>query len=190
MAFFARSISATGHPLLIGIIYVIFISFSRLPSSTALLITGLMIGIVILPIIVHNLVKLRNGTYSNFDVSNQQQRKGFYPFAISLFALVLTFFYFFSLPKEILIHTFLFLLLLISMAIFNFKIKASLHSAVAFHIAMKIFDFGVFPGILMLLLAIMVAWSRWVLNKHAVNELILGAAMGIAFGGISLWATS
>ncbi len=183
----AKMISFLGHPLIIGILYVMLMGFKKLPPETAILISGLIVGIVLIPITLHNWLKSKNGSYTNFDVSDQKQRRGFYPFAIGLFTLVLILFYSMQLPRDVIWSTGLFLILLLLMAILNYKIKASLHGAIAFYIAINLFEFGYAPGMFMLVFALMITWSRWQMRRHAFTELIVGGLLGIIVGLISHW---
>lgn len=84
----ANLISTIGHPLLMLSVFVVFVSFQQLPIQNAVLISGLLIGVVVLPVCLQNYRKVRQGTYTNFDVSDKQQRSGFYPGLIGLVALV------------------------------------------------------------------------------------------------------
>ncbi len=183
----AKTISILGHPIVIGIIYVIFISFRKLPSETATWISGLMICIVAIPIVLHNWYKIKKGAYTNFDVSDQKQRRGFYPFAIGLFSAVLVLFYILDLPSEVIWSTSVFLFLLLLMATLNYKLKASLHVAIAFYITVNLFDSGFLLGLLMLVFSIMISWSRWHMKRHSLLEIGIGSLVGCLFGLLGLW---
>jgi hypothetical protein len=182
----ARFFTVLGHPLLLGTSYVVLMAQANLPSQTALLLSFLVMGLVALPITVHNLLKLKKGQYSNFDVSDQKQRKGFYPFALGLFLLLLLFFYGLHFPESVIYNTGNFFLMLMVMALLNSKLKASLHAAVAFYAGISIVSISNILGILFLALAFGTSWSRWVLKKHSRMELLIGALLGLFFGMISL----
>jgi hypothetical protein len=74
----AKGFSFLGHPLILGTAYVAWMSFLNLPRSQAWCITLAVVLTLTLPITVHNWRKLKSGAYANFDVSDQNQRKGFY----------------------------------------------------------------------------------------------------------------
>lgn len=183
----AKLISIIGHPLLVGSLYVIFISFYDLEKITAVMISIAMLSVVTFPILIHNYIKTKKGTYSNFDVSDQKQRRGFYPFSILLFAICLILFVILHLPKVVLVTTASFLGMLLCMALVNFKIKASLHLAIALFIVPKFFEISIIFGLGFLFFGIGIAWSRLILRRHSAQEISLGSIIGLLFGLLSLY---
>lgn len=183
----AKLISIVGHPLLVGSLYVIFISFYDLEKNTTVIISIAILSVVTFPILFHNYIKTKKGTYSNFDVSDQKQRRGFYPFSILLFAICLILFVTLHFPKVVLVTTASFLGMLISMALVNFKIKASLHLAIALFIVPKFFEISMILGFGFLLFGICIGWSRLTLGRHTLKEISLGSIIGFLFGLLSLY---
>ena len=139
-------------------------------------------GIVTLPILVHNWKKTRKGQYTNFDVSDQQQRKGFYLIALGLVLTLLLTLWSFGLPGEVLNHTLIFLGMIILMALLNRQLKASMHAALAIYVAVNLFGLGKSAGVLFLAFAVGVAWSRWKLGRHTGSEILVGTVVGAVFG--------
>jgi hypothetical protein len=183
----AKFFSLIGHPLFIGPIYVVLVSFNNLSYETAWRVSLLTVGIIALPIIVHNLRKFKKGEYSNFDVSDQNQRKNFYPFAIFLLTILTLTFYILDFPLPVTANTLNFLAMILIMAFLNLKIKASLHASVAFYVCVSLICFSTWLGLIFLLLAVGATWSRSVLNRHTNPELIVGVTVGIVFGLVSLY---
>jgi hypothetical protein len=182
----AKLISIIGHPLLFGNAYVIFMSFQNLERKLALTVSLLVISLVAIPIIWNNYRKMKSRAYTNFDVSDRVQRKGFYPFAISLFVLLLLTFWALDFPKEVINQTMVFFTLVLTMALINLRIKASMHAAIAFYIVVNIFGFGFLPGLITLAFAFAVAWSRWEMERHSMKELLIGSLIGSSFGAIGM----
>lgn len=182
----ARVFTVSGHPLVLGNLYVIIMAIGNLPSDSAWLLSLLVLGLVTLPIVAHNLRKFKKGTYSNFDVSDQKQRKSFYPFAILLFLIFLSVLYFLDFPKPVKNNTFIFFVMLLVMALLNNKVKASLHASIAFFAGIGLFSISNMAGIFVLVLAAATTWSRLVLKRHTRSELLLGILTGLFFGIISL----
>lgn len=182
----ANFISILGHPLLFGNAYVVFMSFENLDTKTAFLVSSLVFFLIAIPIIWNNLKKMRSGEYSNFDVSDRQQRMAFYPFAISLFVVLLLSFWVLGFPDEVLRQTLIFFVMILNMALFNLKIKASMHAGIAFYIGVNIFGLGFLAGTITTVFAFAVAWSRWEMKRHDFKELLIGALIGVLFGGIGL----
>lgn len=183
----AKLLSFLGHPLLLGTLYVVLMSFKNLSNETAWKVSLLTVGFIPLPIIIHNLKKLKKGEYTNFDVSDQKQRKGFYPFAISLFTLLMILFYLFGFPWSVTVNTLNFLVMMLIMAFINLKTKASLHAGISFYVSISLISLSLWIGILFFLLALGTTWSRLILDRHTVQELTIGMGMGLIFGLISLF---
>lgn len=183
----ANLISTIGHPLMLGTVYVIFISFYELEQNTAWIISGLIIGLVTVPIIIHNWIKLKNGSYSNFDVSDQQERIGFYPFTIALFTVCFFVFFYFDFPKIVVKTTVFFTLMLCCMAVINFRTKASLHLAIALFIATKILSLSLPLAFIYLAFAFLIGWSRWYLGRHTQEELLIGSIVGGFCGWLAIF---
>ena len=183
----AKFLSFLGHPLLLGTLYVVLMSFKNLSNETAWKVSLLTVGFIPLPIIIHNLKKLKKGEYTNFDVSDQKQRKGFYPFAISLFSLLMILFYLFGFPWSVTVNTLNFLVMMLIMAFINLKTKASLHAGISFYVSISLISLSLWIGMLFFLLALGTTWSRLILDRHTVKELTIGMGMGLIFGLISLF---
>lgn len=182
----AKLISIIGHPLLLGTLYVVLMSFHNLPKNTAMAVSISVIGLITIPIIFNNWRKTKKGTYSNFDVSDQQQRKGFYPFAIALFIVLLLVFWFFDFPREVISKSLVFFAMVLLMALINLRLKASMHAGIAFYIAVSVFSIGILLGLILSGLAILISWSRLEMKRHSLLELIVGGVIGIVFGWLSL----
>lgn len=182
----AKGISILGHPLVLGNIYVIAMSFHKMDTEAATWVSALTFFLITLPIIAHNLYKMKVGKYENFDVSDQQQRKSFYPFALGLFTVLLILFLFLPVPSDVLVQTSVFFYMLVSMAVINLKVKASLHAAISFYIALSVFQVHLLLGAVLAIIALSISWSRLISQRHSIQELIIGCISGISFGIISL----
>ncbi|MCL6260186.1 hypothetical protein M3O96_13880 [Aquiflexum sp. TKW24L] len=182
----AKIISVIGHPLLFGNAYVIFMSFHNLERELALMVSLLVIFLVAVPIIWNNYLKMKSGKYTNFDVSDRIQRKGFYPFAISLFMVLLLVFWTLKFPREVILQTLVFFAMVLTMALVNLRIKASMHAGIAFYIVVNIFGFGFLPGLITLAFGLAVTWSRWEMERHSMKELVFGTLIGSFFGALGL----
>jgi hypothetical protein len=183
----AKIFSLIGHPLFLGPVYVVLVSFKNLNYETAWRVSLLTVGLISIPIIVHNLRKLKKGEYSNFDVSDQIQRKNFYPFAIFLFTILTLAFFILDFPLPVTANTLNFFAMILIMAFLNLKIKASLHAGIAFYICVSLINFSTWLGMVFLLLALGTTWSRSVLGRHSYPELVAGMTVGIVFGLVSLF---
>jgi membrane-associated phospholipid phosphatase len=77
-------------------------------------------------------------------------------------------------------------LLMISFLL-NFRIKVSLHLAIAAYISIALCPINFPMGIGLFVLLPLIAWSRWYLGRHGILELVLGALLGLICGFEFLW---
>jgi membrane-associated phospholipid phosphatase len=185
MKIIAKFFSAAGHPLVVGPLYVVLMAFDKLSHQQALLLSGLVIGVVTIPIIIHNVIKVKQGVYTNFDVSQREQRKGFYPFLLALFACILGLMHWTDLPQEVMMQTGIFMGMLITSFVINFVLKASLHTAILFYITFSLLHVDLLLLMALMGLALLTAWSRVYTKKHQVPEVIVGGILGAVFGYLS-----
>ena len=125
---------------------------------------------------------MRSGKFANFDVSNQQERKNFYPFAIGLMLALTFYFYFTQGQTPLLLSCLCFLGMLLFFGVLNFRIKASLHAGINFYIAFILLHYAKAWGLPMLLFAFLILISRKMLQRHSWLELICGAILGSITG--------
>src|SRR5260221_9307112 len=85
---FAEFISVIGHPLLTLSIFAITALFTYEEFYGALLNSSLIVAGIILPLTLKMHLNSKNGTYTNFDVSDKTQRQSWYGFAILVLLIV------------------------------------------------------------------------------------------------------
>jgi hypothetical protein len=178
--------SLLGHPLLVLSVFTIVFSFRLYDAILASVISTLIIGIVVVPVTIRNYLKARRNEYTNFDVSDRKQRENFYPFAIALLCGITLILYFIPGADHFFRGTLVTLLMIITAALVNLKIKCSLHTAVSIFITIVLIDFGVAAALSMGMFALMIAMSRIYLQRHSWIEIISGGCIGIIFGVFSL----
>lgn len=171
-----------GHPLVTVPFVVIYILFQTQPFKNALFIASLVIGLIQIPVLIHLFKKLKMKKIESFDVSNRQERKKFYFFLFPLVVLVSLVLYLTKQSVE-LIYGFLFAtILLLMMQIMNYFIKTSLHVAVNFYLGFLLFDLNPILGIFWWAFTVLIAWSRFELNKHTAAEICYGSLIGSSCG--------
>src|SRR5512145_1403445 len=84
----ANFISTIGHPLFTIPVYVAILMFATESFKKASFVSGLIVGFVFVPLILRMYIKSKNGTYTNFDVSDRIQRKSVFIFIIPLLIVV------------------------------------------------------------------------------------------------------
>lgn len=183
----AKIISIIGHPLVFGNAYIFFMAFYFLERSQAWLLSVLSFGIISVPIIWNNWRKTKSGKYTNFDVSNQIQRRKFYIFALFLFGILLVTFWLLDFPPSVLEQSLIFFAMVMVMAFLNLWIKASMHTGIAVYISINFLALNPVAGIISLILSLAIAWSRWQLEKHDLKEISMGAFIGLGFGVLTAY---
>ncbi|MEM8934550.1 MAG: hypothetical protein AAGE94_25375, partial [Acidobacteriota bacterium] len=76
-----------GHPFVVLLAYVLVVSASTLPWSSALAMTGLVFAVTVLPMLVYIARLVRTGE-SNFDVSLRERRGPVYFLGLALGAIL------------------------------------------------------------------------------------------------------
>jgi hypothetical protein len=178
----AAIISTLGNPLLTFPVCVALVSFRSFEVEKASFISLVAIVGVILPVSIRNYVKTRRGEYTNFDVSDQEQRKGFYLLPVILISIALLVFYFTNQPSYVLAGTLLSLLLMITGGLINLKIKCSLHAAASIFLSFLLLRIWFYTGVVMFVFTILICISRFILKRHSVIEIITGLMVGSVFG--------
>lgn len=124
---------------------------------------------------------LRKGRWADVDVSVREQRGGLYAVSLLSTAAATLAFHFTGPPIGVRGSLIAFLLVLFS-ALVNLRLKISLHVAFAAYAA------GIACGrrldvlVVASLLALAIAWSRLVLRRHTLPEVIAGACAGAIAG--------
>lgn len=182
---FAIIISRVGHPINLLTAFLVFTVFSIHEVKMAYFTVGGVVLLGVFPLVVWNWTKTRKGTYTNFDVSVREDRYSMFGFIFFLSLLVILFLVWTGQPSEIITGTLVTVEMVFLAFLINFRLKISLHTAISLFIG-----FGFLP--LSLPLAIgsfssvpLIAWSRWLMGRHQVSELIGGAILGM-FCGIQL----
>lgn len=178
----AKAFSIIGHPFLTVAAYVCFFCFYHYGVQKAVYLSALVIGLVVIPIIARNWMKVHRGQYSNFDVSNREQRNNFYPPVLVLLVFLALVLYFTDQDNLLLFGAIVFLLLVVVLAIGNRWIKISLHASINFFIAAQLFPYGKTMASLALLFSLLVSLSRIVLGRHYWSEVLAGSSLGLLFG--------
>ena len=180
---FAKIISIVGHPLLVIPVFAIIVLFKYENTQKATTLSGLIVGGLIVPMVVKMYRGYRKGTYTNFDVSDQAERKTWYSLPIILLTIFTLYLFVKEQERNLRLAILLSLILLISSKLINNYIKISLHASFGAYIAMLAFQLlGIIYGSLFLLFALLVACARVVLRRHTVIEVVLGIGLGSILG--------
>lgn len=178
----AKFISITGHPLITMPAVVMVAMFYYDTFYNALFVSGFIVFGVVVPLAIRNYKKAQAKIYTNFDVSDQQQRNSWFKFAVGLFCIaVIVMLITPQDPKTR--YSFLIAagLLLVSQLL-NYYVKSSMHVSVNVFLSFMILTIYPPAAIAMFLLVLPIAWSRLYLKRHTVTEVITGGMLGLTFG--------
>jgi len=171
----ARILSVALHPFVVG------------PLTAALATrnwrwTTAIAATLILPLVFVLVRRTRRGAWSDFDVSNREQRPGLYYAAIPLLALAATVVWWLGAPSGFLRSFIAIAFLFAAGLIGNRFLKISLH--MMFGAFCTVVIGRLYPVSLFLTLPLLgaLAWSRWRLERHTPAEIAVGLLLGTAAG--------
>lgn len=182
----ANFISIIGHPLLTIPIFVMIVMFGFKGFSEAAMISALIVGGIFIPVILWMYIKSKNGTYTNFDVSDKNERKSLFLFVIPLLIIVTVALFATNQSRNLCISVLFALILTVISQCVNFFVKSSLHVSLNIYLAALIFTVNFEMGIAVLLFTVLLSWSRLKLGRHTIKEVLFGASIGTLISLIML----
>lgn len=181
----AQFLSTLGHPFVLLPLALAFLSVKRVgfeqawPTLAAICGSLAVMGIFLF-------FRKRQGKISNWDVSTRSERsRNIYQPMLFLILLVAGLLYIFQQPFAG--ETLFFGLMMLVCYAINARLKISQHTLMVFYLAVLLLPVDLRIGIPLLVLAPLVGWSRVVLGRHEVPEVLAGATVGIIFGGLQNW---
>jgi membrane-associated phospholipid phosphatase len=185
----ANIISIIGHPLLTIPIFVIMVLFKYQDLQRAFLISTLLLGGVFIPLTLKMYIGSRNGTYTNFDVSDKSERQNWYVIVLILLFILTSILFLTNQPRVIKYNALFFFLLLFIAKMGNYFIKTSLHVSLNIFLSFLMMQINLMYGFSFLGFVFVIAWSRLILKRHTLKEIIYGGLNGLAIGLLSLVTT-
>ncbi len=183
----AHFISTIGHPMLTIPAFIITMLFLNESFEKAIWISLLIIAGIFIPMFFKMFRGAKSGKYTNFDISDQKQRKSFYPFVLILMLSVICILYFTHQPDYIVKSMFFGFLLILVNYLLNFFLKVSLHVSLTIFLGFLIFPIQPILGILTFLFSLLMAWSRLELKRHTQIEIVFGILIGTLIGSLYLF---
>jgi hypothetical protein len=183
----ARLVSRIGHPLVSITISAGIVLTTKLPAKAAVLVLAALFLSVIAPITFLLLVKAQSGRPQDANVSEREERRSFYPWAIPFSALGAFLMWWLRAPIFVLRGGFVMLALFVVVAVANFWIKISLHTLFASYCAVILFRVGLGWGVGAAIMAAFVFRSRLFLSRHTLIETVAGVGLGVGGGLLAVW---
>lgn len=179
---FARLVSYIFHPVVFFFIMPFLVVYRQTANSTYALKWQVFTSFFVFLAIIIVLLERWRGIFTDNDFTNKKEREKFYAFIWPLgFSYMAAAFFFKGMffPLSIIAVGIVFGMLMF-MLVTPF-VRASIHTAVACGFALSIgILFGQVAFLTVVWIPILVAWSRLVLTKHKLPEIIIGGALGIA----------
>ncbi len=176
----AKFISIAGNPLFTIPLFVIIVMFAHEDFKKATFISATIIGLIFIPLIIRMYIKSKNGSYTNFDVSDRVQRKSLFYFALPLVMIAILVLFTTGQSKSLCISVFFGLAIVFISQIVNLFIKSSLHVSLNIYLSFLIMPFNSILASVILLFTVLIGWSRIVLARHTLKEVLFGAGIGLS----------
>ena len=183
----AKYISFCGHPLLTLPLFVIITMLATEDIGKASLVIFLIVGCIFVPLFIWLYAKSKNGATTNFDVSDRKQRKSLFVFILPVLMLVTIILYRTGQSKTVCLSVFFGLVITFVSQLVNLRIKSSLHVSMTIYLAFLIMPLNYIAGIIVLLLSVLIGWSRIVLGRHTLKEVLWGGGIGLTIGLIMFY---
>lgn len=182
----ARIISIFGHPLLTLSLFAVIAFFTYEGFQQALVHSLLILGGIFLPLGLKMYLKTKNGSYTNFDVSDKMQRQSWYIYGLSVLLIVTVILFVTEQPRTLCLSVLFALILLATSQLVNYFIKSSLHVSLNIFLAFLMMSMNLVIGLIFLACVPFIARSRLVLERHSLKEIITGALIGLIVGSVTL----
>jgi len=184
----AYTCSVMGNPLFIGAVFLFAFCLRLLDASRAMAIMATLVVLLFLPITIWIQTRVRTGRYSDFDVSRREDRTTMYPLVLVLILFATGLLFFTRQPKMLSVGMLCVSTMIVVAYLTNQWIKISLHTVFCFFFALVAIKISVAWLAPMLIFAVLVAFSRLILKRHRVVELMAGAGLSLLTGSLLLFA--
>jgi membrane-associated phospholipid phosphatase len=183
----ANFFSILGHPFVLLPLTITLSLIGHLRPGKLIAVVAIFSASIILPLLVLIRRKVVSGEWTDMDVSHHDQRGRLYSVALPIIALSIPIFWLLRLPRGLIIGTVVSLFLLIAGMAINRSSKLSMHAMFGAYCMMVLWAVSHTFGLAALALLIAVGWSRVLLGRHTVAQVISGMSLGMAAGVILLW---
>jgi hypothetical protein len=174
----ARWVSIVGHPFILTVPLVLLPVWPR-SHARAMHITGVIVAVVLIPLGLLIWQRRASGRWETVDASRRSDRPILYFSVFAVMLLLMGYFRFVAQPPIGIQRTVAIALMFGVAALLNRWIKLSLHLAFACFSGLVLASVHLGYGLPILLLVPLLAWSRLVLLRHTIPEIIGGGLLGL-----------
>jgi membrane-associated phospholipid phosphatase len=182
----ARIISQVFHPMALGVLSFLIVGYFALPGRFVGLAWALLgVGLQIVPVFAFFTIRMRQGAYSDEDVSIRSQRNELYLFSMINLLVGLVVLVLLQTPLPFLALLCGALLLGVSAALINLRWKISVHASTAASCATIALLYDRPLGLALWLCAFLVGWSRVRTRNHTSLQVLAGYGLAT----VCVWLT-
>lgn len=176
----ARYLSLIFNPFLVLVFLPFVLVYKTTSSLETSIIWTLYTFIFFLVIAIYVLLNVRNGVFTDMDVSKREQRPVLFEFFLILSGVYLLGITIFNGPAILLYLVISVILSIFVVSLLNRRIKLSLHVATLSALLSAVTVYYQGYSFFLLLLIPLIAWSRVKVKRHTVEETVVGAIVGSA----------
>lgn len=184
---FSRFISDFFNPIISQLIFFGFFAYLKMGFEEAFNNFLLIVFVVAIPIFGWIYWNVKRGKYTNMDVSDRNQRKSLYFFALIILLVYTAILYFTDQNRELLLIIIFNIVLMVVLQLSNYFIKSSMHTSANVFVSMLFFSINATYGGLWFLIAIMVGLTRIILKRHTPKEVFAGAGIALIISLLYLY---
>ena len=170
-------LSTALNPLFSLLFFFGFYAYEKMESAAALKNLFWMMLLVVIPIFGWISWNVKTGRYTNMDVSDRKQRNSLYLFNFTTMAVYITFLHFTNQNFDFILINIFLLILMMTMHFSNFFIKSSMHTAFNVFVSVLFFNLNPYFGLGWLILTALLGFSRVILKRHTIKEVIMGTTI-------------
>jgi membrane-associated phospholipid phosphatase len=184
----AERVSRIFHPIVLSTVSFLLIGLLGVaPFGSGVGWALFCIAIQIVPPTLFYLARLRQGAYSDHDVSERHQRNELYLFTMVNMIVCLAVLVFIGAPRPFIALVSSGVLLNLSSGIINLFWKISVHSASAAWAATTVAVFSQLFGGMLWVAALTVGWSRVRTNNHTPLQVVAGLSVAATIACVVFW---
>lgn len=178
----AQWISRIGHPFVLPLVALLLVTLHVVPPAQALGIVALTAATITVPVLIYTRREVRARRWTDYDVSIRTDRYRLYPLILALCGLSGLAFWLLDGPAFMLHGILAGAVLTFAAMLINLWLKISLHAALATLCGLVILALNLWIGVGACMFAALICWSRVVLRRHTLLEVVAGALLGGVVG--------